>query len=140
MFDLQLLSQCGRTYNCLSRFVPEIHSPVAGTLSNQQTNKQTLSLPLSPLFLPASVLPSLPPSLLPSTLVIHWPLADDVLYTVAQDGWSAVGCDQTCSYRQSPCRQPLLPLLGFPQWGSSHCDIDLLHLFSALRGEKGGGG
>ena len=26
--------------NCLSRSVPEIHSHVAGTLSNQQTNKQ----------------------------------------------------------------------------------------------------
>ena len=36
-FDLQLLSQCGRTYNCLSRSVPEIHLHVAGTLSNQRT-------------------------------------------------------------------------------------------------------
>ena len=35
--DLQLLSQCGSTYNCLSRSVPEIHSHVAGTLSK---NKQ----------------------------------------------------------------------------------------------------
>ena len=40
MFDLQLLSQCGSTYNCLSRSVPEIHLHVAGTLSNQPTNKQ----------------------------------------------------------------------------------------------------
>ena len=40
-FDLQLLSQCGSTYTCLSRSVPEIHSHVAGTLSNQPTNKQT---------------------------------------------------------------------------------------------------
>ena len=37
MFDLQLLSQCGSTYTCLSRSVPEIHSHVAGTISNQQT-------------------------------------------------------------------------------------------------------
>ena len=37
MFDLQLLSQCGSTQNCLSRSVPEIHSHVAGALSNQQT-------------------------------------------------------------------------------------------------------
>ena len=36
--DLQLLSQCGGTWNCLSRSVPEIHSHVAGTLSNQPTN------------------------------------------------------------------------------------------------------
>ena len=35
-FDLQLLSQCGSTYNCLSRSVPEIHSSVAGTLNNKQ--------------------------------------------------------------------------------------------------------
>ena len=35
--DLQLLSQCGSTLNCLSRSVPEIHSHVAGTLSNQQS-------------------------------------------------------------------------------------------------------
>ena len=39
-FDLQLLSQCGSTYNCLSRSVPEIHTHVAGTLSNQQTNQK----------------------------------------------------------------------------------------------------
>ena len=38
-FDLQLLSQCGSTQNCLSRSVPEIHSHVAGMLSNQQTNQ-----------------------------------------------------------------------------------------------------
>ena len=37
-FVLQLLSQCGSKNNCLSRSVPEIHSHVAGTLSNQQTN------------------------------------------------------------------------------------------------------
>ena len=36
---LQLVSQCGSTSHCLSRSVPEIHSHVAGTLSNQQTNK-----------------------------------------------------------------------------------------------------
>ena len=36
-FDLQLLSQCGSTYNDLSRFVPEIHQHVAETLSNQLT-------------------------------------------------------------------------------------------------------
>ena len=34
---MQLLSECGSTYNCLSSSVPEIHSYVAGTLSNQQT-------------------------------------------------------------------------------------------------------
>ena len=39
-FGLQLLSQCGSTYNCLSRSVPEIHLHAAGTLSNQPTNKQ----------------------------------------------------------------------------------------------------
>ena len=38
-FDLQLLSQGGSTYNCLSRSVPEVHSHVAGTLSNQPTNQ-----------------------------------------------------------------------------------------------------
>ena len=32
--DLQLLYQCGSTYNCLCRSVPEIHSHVAGMLSN----------------------------------------------------------------------------------------------------------
>ena len=36
--DLQLLSQCGSTLNCLSRSAPEMHSHVAGTLNNQQTN------------------------------------------------------------------------------------------------------
>ena len=36
-FDLQLLSQCGSTYNCLGR--SEIHWHVAGTLSNQPTKK-----------------------------------------------------------------------------------------------------
>ena len=30
---MQLLSQCGNTYNCLSRSVPEIHSHVAGTFT-----------------------------------------------------------------------------------------------------------
>ena len=40
-FDLQLLPQCGSTYICQSRSVPEIHKPVAGTLSNQQTNIST---------------------------------------------------------------------------------------------------
>ena len=38
-FNLQLLYQCGSTYNCLSRSVPEIHSHVARTLSKQATNK-----------------------------------------------------------------------------------------------------
>ena len=41
VLDWQLLSQCGSTCNCVSRYVPEIHSPVAGTLSNQQTNSGT---------------------------------------------------------------------------------------------------
>ena len=41
-FDLQLLSQCGSTYTCLSRPVPEIHLHVAWTLSNQSTNKKHL--------------------------------------------------------------------------------------------------
>ena len=36
---LQLVSQCGSTSHCLSRSIPEIHSHVAGTLSNQPTNK-----------------------------------------------------------------------------------------------------
>ena len=40
--DLQVLSQCGSTSNCLSRSVPEIHWHVAGSLSNQPTNKQTV--------------------------------------------------------------------------------------------------
>ena len=35
--NLQLLSQCGSTYNCLGRAVPERHCRVAGTLNNQQT-------------------------------------------------------------------------------------------------------
>ena len=35
--DMQLLSQCGSTYNCLSRTVPEIYLHVAGTLSSQLT-------------------------------------------------------------------------------------------------------
>ena len=35
----KVLSQCGSTYTCLSRSVPEIHSHVAGTQSNQQTNQ-----------------------------------------------------------------------------------------------------
>ena len=39
--DLQLLSQCGSTHNCLSRSVPEIHSHVAGTLSKQPTNRKS---------------------------------------------------------------------------------------------------
>ena len=43
--DLQLLSQCGSTCNCLSRSAPEIHSHVAGTLSNQPTN---ISLAICP--------------------------------------------------------------------------------------------
>ena len=32
------MSQCGSTYNCLCRSVPEMHSHVAGKLSSQQTN------------------------------------------------------------------------------------------------------
>ena len=36
MFDLQIKSQCGSTYNCLSRTVPEIHLHHAGT--NWQNN------------------------------------------------------------------------------------------------------
>ena len=42
---MQLLSQCGSTCNCLNKSVPEIHSHVAGTLSNQPTNKQTSEEP-----------------------------------------------------------------------------------------------
>ena len=34
-FGLQRLPQCGSTSTCLSRSGPEIHSHVAGTLSNQ---------------------------------------------------------------------------------------------------------
>ena len=37
-FDLNLLSQCSSTQNCLCRSVPEIHSHFAVTLSNQPTN------------------------------------------------------------------------------------------------------
>ena len=44
-FDLQLLSQCGSTSNCLCRSVPEIHLHVAGTLSSQPTNILLLLLP-----------------------------------------------------------------------------------------------
>ena len=39
--NLQLISLCGSTYNCLSRSVPEIHKRVAVTLSSQPTNQQT---------------------------------------------------------------------------------------------------
>ena len=35
-FDMQLLSRWGSTFNCLRRSVPEIHMPVAETLSNNQ--------------------------------------------------------------------------------------------------------
>ena len=34
--DLQLLTQCGSTYNCLSRSVPEIHQRVAGPWNVKQ--------------------------------------------------------------------------------------------------------
>ena len=61
--DLQLLSQCDRTYNCLSRSVPETHSHVAGTLSNQPTNKLFLYISVS-----ASLLASLP---LSPSLPVH---------------------------------------------------------------------
>ena len=37
MFDLQLQSQCGSTYNCQSLLIPGIHLHAAGMLSNQQT-------------------------------------------------------------------------------------------------------
>ena len=37
-FDLQLLSQCGSSYNCLLGSVNEIHLHVAGGLSNQNTS------------------------------------------------------------------------------------------------------
>ena len=43
--DMLLLAQCGSTYNCLSRSVPEIH--VAGTLSNKQTNCMCVLISLS---------------------------------------------------------------------------------------------
>ena len=36
---LQFLSQCGSTYNCLSRSVPDIHKYVTGTKTNQPTNQ-----------------------------------------------------------------------------------------------------
>ena len=36
-FDVQLLSECGKTLNCLSRSVPETHQHVTWTLSSQQT-------------------------------------------------------------------------------------------------------
>ena len=39
-FDQQLLSQCGSTYNCLSRSVPEIHYHVAWALSSEPKPKQ----------------------------------------------------------------------------------------------------
>ena len=39
-FDLQLLSQCGSTYNCQSRSVYEIHQDVSGALSKQPTNNK----------------------------------------------------------------------------------------------------
>ena len=42
-FDLQLLSQCGSSYKCLSRSVPEIHWHVAGTLCNQLTATSPIS-------------------------------------------------------------------------------------------------
>ena len=41
-FDLQLLSQCGSTYNCLSRSVPRKHHYVAGVLSNQPSPTTTV--------------------------------------------------------------------------------------------------
>ena len=43
-FNLQLLSQCGCTYSCLSSLVPEIHYHVAGMLSKQATNKHGSTL------------------------------------------------------------------------------------------------
>ena len=36
-FDLLFLCQCGSTYNCLSRSVPETHMHVVGTLNSRQT-------------------------------------------------------------------------------------------------------
>ena len=39
--DLQLQSQCGSTYTCLSRCVPEIHRHAAGALRHQSTNRHT---------------------------------------------------------------------------------------------------
>ena len=38
---MQLLSQLGSVYNCLSRSIPEVHWHVAGTLSGQQTKTST---------------------------------------------------------------------------------------------------
>ena len=40
-FELLLPTQCGSTYNFLSRPVPEIHKHVAGKLSNQHTTAKT---------------------------------------------------------------------------------------------------
>ena len=45
-FDLRL-SQCGNTYTCLSRSVPEIGSHVAGTMINQQSSYSNLTEPYS---------------------------------------------------------------------------------------------
>ena len=42
MSDLQILSQRGSTYSRLSRSVPEIDEPVAGTTRNQPTTVTTL--------------------------------------------------------------------------------------------------
>ena len=46
-FDLPRLSQCGSTYNCLSRSVPEIHWRVAGTLRDQKTTTTTTTTRLN---------------------------------------------------------------------------------------------
>ena len=54
--DLQLLSQCGSTCTCLSRYIPEMHQHVAGTWSNQQTTKSVFWLRSLPLLL----LPTVP--------------------------------------------------------------------------------
>ena len=43
--DLQLLSQCGSNYNCLSKSVPEIHSPVHHH-GGPSVSRMTLSVPL----------------------------------------------------------------------------------------------
>ena len=43
--DLQLLSQCGSTSNCLSRSVGVIPQHVAGTLRGQSTNQPTATIP-----------------------------------------------------------------------------------------------
>ena len=50
-FGLQLISQCGSTYNCLSRSVPEIHSHVARTLSSQQSTTWKVHAKLQGYFL-----------------------------------------------------------------------------------------